>query len=190
MCSQSLFDGSMIHLNTGSLDPNPGLGCVRFAHICDVFCRTRIGFVIALVARSGEVKASSSTDRGTTLRTPSQSLGLSKCARCARSVDEVGLGEQIGSLFVEYLRAHVQQDTHHRLGRVWQRIGAGATVEASIAAEYGRSLADHHADFVAHVEATEGDPTRRLAGTVFEGVTIRTPTTQEEHDEEEGLSTP
>ncbi len=85
----------------------------------------------------------------------------------AISVTEVGLDEHIGGLFIEYLRAHVRQDTHHAFGRMSNEVGAGATFEAAVETEYGRTLADLEGDFVAFMTATEGRPTERFAGTVW-----------------------
>jgi hypothetical protein len=84
-----------------------------------------------------------------------------------RPVSEVSMDESVGGFFIEYLRAHLRQDTHHAFGRISQRVGHGETFEEAVAAELGRPLAELEREFVDFVGATEGNSSERLAGTVW-----------------------
>jgi hypothetical protein len=85
-----------------------------------------------------------------------------------RSVAEVGHGEHVGALFVEYLRAHVVSRTHHAFGAITLRMSSGSSFEDAFAGEIGISVTEAEARFLTFVASTENNPAARFRGTVFD----------------------
>lgn len=74
------------------------------------------------------------------------------------------LGELTGALFVEYLATHVQPDTLAAVGEVVKAVDDfGQRFEAS----FGMSPFEATRRFVDFIASTEGQPQRRLAGTLY-----------------------
>ncbi len=90
-----------------------------------------------------------------------------------RSSDEqrppqfVYAGEVMGALFVEYLATHVRGDAVVRLADAVEAAGRGTSFTRAFATSFGRSLGEVEREFVTFVRDTEGEPGRRLEGTLY-----------------------
>jgi hypothetical protein len=76
-------------------------------------------------------------------------------------------GEVMGALFVEYLGAHVKRDAVLRISDAIEAAGNGVEFGAAFRAALGLSLGEAQRRFVEFIRETEGDPNRRLAGTLY-----------------------
>ena len=79
----------------------------------------------------------------------------------------VYLGEVTGALFVEYLATHVKRDAVVRLADAVEAAGNGTRFTDAFQVAFGLSLAETERRFVAFIRETEGQPARRLAGTLY-----------------------
>lgn len=82
-------------------------------------------------------------------------------ARPAREGPMVVLGELVGALFVEFWARQRGPDAVHRL------LEAPEAGEAALRRELGVGAAQALERFLDFLEVTEGQPTRRLAGTLY-----------------------
>jgi len=76
-------------------------------------------------------------------------------------------GEVMGALFVEYLATHVKKDAVIRLCDAVEAAGDGQRFGDAFKKSFGISLSEAERRFVEFVRATEGQPHRRLAGTLY-----------------------
>ena len=76
-------------------------------------------------------------------------------------------GEVTGALFVEYLATHVRRDAVVRLSDAVEAAGRGTRFTTAFQQAFGLSLTEAEQRFVAFVRDTEGEPNRRLAGTLY-----------------------
>ncbi len=78
-------------------------------------------------------------------------------------------GEVMGALFVEYLATHVKKDAVVRICDAVEAAGDGKRFTEAFKKSFGISLTEAERRFTEFVRATEGDPQRRLAGTLYGG---------------------
>jgi len=87
------------------------------------------------------------------------------------------LGETLGALFVEFLRTPLSGAAHpdaiQRLAIVTEQTGQGQTFDKAFQAQFGFSLKSAEESFLAHLKRTEGDPSARFQGTLFDPGGIR-----------------
>lgn len=76
-------------------------------------------------------------------------------------------GEVMGALFVEYLATHVKRDAVVRLCDAVEATGHGQRFTDAFKKSFGLSLPAVEQRFVDFVRETEGEPGRRLAGTLY-----------------------
>jgi hypothetical protein len=81
------------------------------------------------------------------------------------------IGETTGALFVEYLRTRLGgkgvPDALPRVANVIAQVGSGSSYAAAFKGQFGVSPTQAESDFVRYIHQTEGNPTARLAGTLF-----------------------
>ena len=77
-------------------------------------------------------------------------------------------GEVTGALFVEFLATHVNRDAVVHLSDAVEAAGKGTRFTTAFAKAFGLSLTEAEQRFVAFIRDTEGEPSRRLAGTLYE----------------------
>ncbi len=77
-------------------------------------------------------------------------------------------GEVMGALFVEYLATHVRRDAVVRLSDAVEAAGHGGRFTDAFKKSFGLSLPELERRFVEFVRDTEGQPARRLAGTLYD----------------------
>ena len=76
-------------------------------------------------------------------------------------------GEVMGALFVEYLATHVKRDAVVRLCDAVEATGRGQRFTDAFKKAFGLSLPAAEQRFVDFMRDTEGQPGRRLAGTLY-----------------------
>lgn len=76
-------------------------------------------------------------------------------------------GEVTGAMFVEYLATHLRQDAVVRISDAVEAAGHGTRFTSAFQQAFGISLTEAEQRFVAFVRDTEGQPARRLAGTLY-----------------------
>ncbi len=84
-----------------------------------------------------------------------------------RPASFVYAGEVMGALFVEYLATHVKKDAVIRLCDAVEAAGDGKRFTDAFKKSFGISLSEAERRFIEFVRETEGDPQRRLAGTLY-----------------------
>lgn len=85
----------------------------------------------------------------------------------ARPPNFVFAGETTGALFVEFLATHVKKDAMVRLCDAIEAAGDGTRFTNAFRQAFGISLSEAEQRFVDFIADTEGDPARRLAGTLY-----------------------
>jgi hypothetical protein len=80
------------------------------------------------------------------------------------------VGERLGSLFVEYLKARVvgPHNFYPRAGAMVQRVGQGMDFPASFQKAMGVTLPEAQQSFIAFIGATQSNPAARLKGSVYQ----------------------
>ena len=76
-------------------------------------------------------------------------------------------GEVTGALFVEFLATHVNKDAVVHISDAVEAAVKGTRFTTAFAKSFGISLTEAEQRFVAFIRDTEGDPARRLAGTLY-----------------------
>lgn len=91
--------------------------------------------------------------------------------------------QAIGTVVVQYMQAQWQggiADVIPRLSRMVERIAAGREFEQAFEDEFGVSAEAFAEAFADYLRATQGDPKRRLQGTMWQSVSLGTaPATQD-----------
>ncbi len=85
----------------------------------------------------------------------------------SRPPNFVFAGETTGALFVEFLATHVKKDALVRLCDAIEAAGDGTRFTTAFRQSFGLSLTEAEQRFIAFIADTEGDPQRRLAGTLY-----------------------
>jgi hypothetical protein len=76
-------------------------------------------------------------------------------------------GEVTGAMFVEFLATHVNKDAVAHLSDAVEAAGKGTRFTTAFTKAFGISLTEAEQRFVTFIRDTEGDPSRRLAGTLY-----------------------
>jgi hypothetical protein len=85
----------------------------------------------------------------------------------SRPPNFVFAGETTGALFVEFLATHVKKDALVRLCDAIEATGHGTRFTTAFRQSFGMSLTEAEQRFIRFIADTEGDPSRRLAGTLY-----------------------
>ncbi len=83
--------------------------------------------------------------------------------------------QAIGTVVVEYMRAQWKggvADINPRLSRMIERIAGGREFDQAFQDEFGIGAEAFAEAFAAHLRSTQGDPKRRLAGTMWQSVSF------------------
>ncbi len=93
--------------------------------------------------------------------------------------------QAIGTVVVEYMRTSWKggvPDINPRLSRMIERIAAGREFELAFQDEFGVSAEAFAEAFAGYLRATQGDPKRRLHGTMWQSVGLDAPAAAASHD--------
>ncbi len=86
--------------------------------------------------------------------------------------DKLLKAEELGALFIEFLAARVVKSPakfFRQWGSLCRKMGAGQSFRRAFRDRFGLSLTRAEEEFLKYVKETEGNPTERFRGTVYEG---------------------
>ena len=95
--------------------------------------------------------------------------------------------QAIGTVVVEYMRAEWKSgitDINPRLSRMIEGIAAGHEFERAFENEFGATAEAFAEAFIGFLRATQGDPKRRLKGTMWQSVSLDAPGPRASRDDE------